>query len=423
MGKKIIVLAYALSPTRGSEYSIAWNYIVEMAKDNSLVVLYGVSGDNLGDVKEIETWLISNSVPNVRFVSVLPSKLTSTLNYFNQKGIFPYTFYFAFRSWHRQVFDVAKNLTEHENFDLVHYVVPSGFREPGYLWKLGLPYIWGPFAGIANRPRQLLKSLSFKTRIFFTIRNWANFIQFNYNHRLEKALNATDLLLTGTSETKELIEKKYNISSICIPEHAIVTDGIGDFKYKEGDVFNILWIATVDARKSLNFLIEALGKIKTDNWQLHVLGDGPRKPAMQRLAEKMGISDKISWYGKIPRSGVFELLKSAQLHVITSLGEGTTTVLFEAMANGVPTITLNHCGMKDVVCEKCGVKIDLLSVDQVIDDISKAISGFIRNPEQINRLSAGVRECAKSYTWENRRKLFNCYYDLAIENRRKKILE
>jgi glycosyltransferase involved in cell wall biosynthesis len=420
MGKKIIVLAYAVSPTRGSEYSIAWNYIVEMAKDNSLVVLYGASGSHLGDVKEIETWLMSNSVPNVRFVSVLPNKLTSMLNYFNLKGILPYTFYFAFRSWHRQVFDVAKILKENEDFDLVHYVVPSGFREPGYLWKLDLPYIWGPFAGIANRPKQLFNSLPFKTRIFFIIRNWANSVQFNYNHRLEKALKATDLLLTGTSETKELIEKRYKISSICIPEHAIVADGIGDFKYKEGDIFNILWIATIDARKSLNFLIEALGKIKTDNWQLHVLGDGPRKPAMKQLAEKMGISQKISWYGHIPRSEVFALLKSAHLHVITSLGEGTTTVLFEAMANGIPTITLNHCGMKDVVCEKCGVKIDLLTVDQVIDDISKAISGLIRNPEQINRLSAGVRECAKSYTWENRRKLFNGYYDLAIENRRKK---
>ena len=423
MGKKILVLAYALSPTRGSEYSIAWNYIVEMAKDNSLVVLYGVSGDHLGDVKEIETWLMSNTVPNVRFVSVLPSRQTSMLNYFNQKGILPYTFYFAFRSWHNQVFDVAKNLIENEHFDLVHYVVPSGFREPGYLWKLDIPYIWGPFAGVANRPRQLFKSLSFKTRVFFIIRNWANSIQFNYNHRLKKALNATDLILTGTSETKELIEKRYHISSICIPEHGIVTDGIGDFKYKEGDVFNILWIATIDARKSLNFLIEALSQIKTKNWQLHVLGDGPLKSAMIQLAVKMGISDKISWYGHIPRSEVFALLKSAHLHVITSLGEGTTTVLFEAMANGIPTITLNHCGMKDVVCKKCGVKIELQSVDQVINDISKAISDFIQDPEQINKLSAGVRECAKSYTWENRRKLFNGYYDLAIDNRRKKTLK
>src|SRR5665648_90247 len=328
MGMKILVLAYAVSPTRGSEYSIAWNYIVEMAKDNSMVVLYGASGSHMGDVKELETWLISNKVLNVRFVSVLPNRLTSALNFFNKKGILPYTFYFAFHNWQRQVLEVARKMIKKENFDVVHYVVPSGFREPGYLWKLGLPYIWGPFAGISNRPKQLFNSLPFTTRLFFILRNWANYIQFNYNYRLKRALN-----------------------------------------YNEGEVFNILWIATIDARKSLNFLLKALSKIKVKNWHLHVLGDGPRKPAMVQLAEKMAISDKISWYGHIPRIEVFALLKLAHLHVITSLGEGTTTVLFEAMANGIPTITLNHCGMKDVVCEKCGVKIALQSEDQIINDI------------------------------------------------------
>jgi len=419
MGMKILVLAYAVSPTRGSEYSIAWNYIVEMAKDNSMVVLYGASGSHMGDVKELETWLISNKVLNVRFVSVLPNRLTSALNFFNKKGILPYTFYFAFHNWQRQVLEVARKMIKKENFDVVHYVVPSGFREPGYLWKLGLPYIWGPFAGISNRPKQLFNSLPFTTRLFFILRNWANYIQFNYNYRLKRALNSTNLLLTGTSETKELIEKRYKISSICLPEHAIVKDGLGAFNYNEGEVFNILWIATIDARKSLNFLLKALSKIKVKNWHLHVLGDGPRKPAMVQLAEKMAISDKISWYGHIPRIEVFALLKLAHLHVITSLGEGTTTVLFEAMANGIPTITLNHCGMKDVVCEKCGVKIALQSEDQIINDISRAISDFIKNPEKINRLSEGLRVCAKSYSWENRRKLFNGFYNLAIENWRK----
>src|ERR1035437_922590 len=159
MGKKILVSAYAVSPTRGSEYSVAWNYINEMSKDNTLVVLYGVSGNHMGDVAEMEIWLESNSIPNVKFVPVLPNIFTEKLNLLNKKGIFPYAFYFAFRFWQLRVYSVAKKIIENEHFDLVHFLNPIGYREPGYLWKLNTPYLWGPIGGVPNRPSQLFNSL------------------------------------------------------------------------------------------------------------------------------------------------------------------------------------------------------------------------------------------------------------------------
>lgn len=424
MGKKILVSAYAISPTRGSEYSVAWNYINEMSKENSLVILYGVSGNHMGDVNEMETWLKSNSIPNVRFIPILPNAFTAKLNLLNEKGIFPYAFYFAFRFWQLQLYDVAKQLIDNEHFDLVHYLNPIGYREPGYLWKIDIPYIWGPVGGVPNRPKQLFKSLSIKDRLLFTVRNWANTFQFNYNRRLKKAFDASDLLLTATSENNVLIKKKYKKPSIHLPENGIANSNEfvthRTIQLKEGDLCNILWIGRIDANKSLNFLIEALSNVKIENWHLHVVGDGTLVTTMKQLAVDMQIMNKISWHGHIPRNEVFTLLQSSHLHIITSLGEATTTVLFEAMSNAIPTITLNHCGMKDVVCEKCGVKIDIHSVDKVINDLTIAISDLVAHPDKINKLSMGVQECAKLHTWDHRRQLFNVYYDMAIENWRQK---
>ena len=70
-------------------------------------------------------------------------------------------------------------------------------------------------------------------------------------------------------------------------------------------------------------------------------------------------------------------MKNSHLHVISSLGEATTTVLFEAMSYGVPTMTLDHCGMAGVVCEECGIKIPIHSYNQVISDIAKRIDELI----------------------------------------------
>lgn len=70
MGRKILVLAYTSSPTRGAEYAVAWNYITEMSADNELVVLYGMSGNHMGEISELEKYIAQNPFDNVRFIPV-----------------------------------------------------------------------------------------------------------------------------------------------------------------------------------------------------------------------------------------------------------------------------------------------------------------------------------------------------------------
>ena len=52
--KDILVLAYAISPSKGSEYAVAWNYVTAMSRYHRLTVLYGTSGEHMGDTVEME---------------------------------------------------------------------------------------------------------------------------------------------------------------------------------------------------------------------------------------------------------------------------------------------------------------------------------------------------------------------------------
>jgi glycosyltransferase involved in cell wall biosynthesis len=418
MRKNILVCAYAISPLRGSEFSVAWNYINEMSKDNNLIVLYGSAGNHMGDFVELDNWMLVNSIPNVKFYPVFPNQIAVKLNYLNRKGVLPYIFYLAYNIWHRQVYKTAKKIIENDQIDLIHFLNPIGYREPGFLWKFNIPYIWGPIGGVPNRPKHLFNDLTFKNKIFFTVRNWTNTFQFKYNRRLKKALNSADLLLTATTENQILIEEEYNKKSIYLPENAIIESEFNRrvIEIVSGEVCEIAWIGSIDSRKSLNFLIEALREVKSQNWHLNIIGEGSLKTSMQLLAKKSQINDKITWHGQIKRKEVYEILNSTHLHVITSLGEGNPTTIWEAMNRGIPTISLNHCGMKDVICEKCGVKIKIETVQQIKNDLAFVISDFIHNPTKINDLSKGVLECSMKFTWNKRRELFNEYYNLAIEN-------
>ena len=68
--KNILVLAYAISPTRGSEYSVAWNYVTHMSKANDLTVLYGISGNHMGECRETEDYIDKHPIPGVELIPV-----------------------------------------------------------------------------------------------------------------------------------------------------------------------------------------------------------------------------------------------------------------------------------------------------------------------------------------------------------------
>ena len=123
---KILVLAYQLSPTKGSEFSVAWNYVMRMSQYNSLTVLYGVSGNNMGDCDEMNDWLENNRLNNVKFVQISPDKICTALNFFNVHNMFRYSFYVAYRRWQKLAYKKAKNLIEAEKYDLIHYLGPIG---------------------------------------------------------------------------------------------------------------------------------------------------------------------------------------------------------------------------------------------------------------------------------------------------------
>ena len=410
---KILVLAYMISPYRGSEYSVAWNYVKYMSQDHELVVLYGTSDEHLGDMQSMEEWLQHNHMQNVRFIGVTPNRLSNLLNLLNRCNILVYTFYLAYRLWHRQVYSTAKKLVKNEHFDLIHYVGPIGYREPGYLWKLPLPYVWGPIGGFNNVPAKMMKALPIAGKFKLGFRSVLNTIQMYTNRRISNAIKRTDILMTCSSVNQNAVYRIYGRDSICVPENCIIElyGLVNPEKFKEKKM-KLVWIGRVDANKALNILIEALIKLpdKT-SVELHVVGEGPLRESLMQYCQNSKLVNVIKWHGRISRQEVLQVLRTSHFHVVTSVSEGNPTTIWEAMSVGVPTITVDHCGMHDVICEHCGIKIPVTCYGEIVYKLSKAINELITNRERWKLLAEGTIECSLQYTWDKRRELLNSLYD------------
>lgn len=417
--RKVLVLAYAISPYRGSEYSVAWNFVSQMSLSCEITVLFGASGPHMGDTAELEQYLSQHPMPKVQFVPVRPSRLADALNMANRRGWLTYTFYFAYRLWHWQAYKVAAELVRTHPFDLVHYLGPIGYREPGYLWKLGLPYVWGPIGGANNLPRQLVAALPTAGKVKLTFRAAVNWFQLRFSRRVRSALSHADVLLTSTTENQEIFRRVLGKASLYLPENGIVgAISLNRAKFADLERIHLIWIGSIEARKALKILVEALAKCqRPEKFVVHVVGDGPLRPGLESKVRESGLEQSFVWHGQVLRDDVRALLSKSHLHVVTSVSEGNPTTIWEAMSCGVPTLTIDHCGMRDTVTAGSGIKVPLAGYAQVVDTFTRRLDELAEQPAQLIDIAERVIEEAPSHHWDRRPSIFLDLYEDAIRSR------
>lgn len=397
--RTILLITYDMSPYKGSEASVSWNYVSNMAEHNKLIAIYGKGKE------DVERYLKQNQMPNVRFINIpfIPVSGSGL--------IMDIEYNLNYRKWHWQAYLWAEDIVEREHVDVIHYLNPIGFKEPGYCWKIKeVPYVWGPIQGVENRPLALFPALSLKGKINALVRRVVHNGMLWCLPRVRKALKRADAVFAATPNTVKQLKRIHHKDAIYLPENGILKMERTEPIFMN-DTLNLIWVGSIDERKALGILISALGKVKNNNWHLNVLGEGPLREKCEALADELGISEKITFHGKVDRAQVQLVFAQSHVHVISSLGEGNPTVLWEAFSKAIPTLTLDHCGMAGVVSSECGIKIPIRSYQQVLNDMAFAIDDLMEHPEKVSRLSQGTIECAKMFMWANRIALYDKIYD------------
>lgn len=416
--KNILLLAYAISPTKGSEYSIGWELMTRLAQKNKVFVLCGASGDHLGDTSEIESYFDKNPNKNIHLICVKPSKYALLINKINTSGIMPYAFYIAFNLWHREAFKAAKEIIENKEIDIIHQYNPIGFREPGYLWKFEQPFIWGPIGGANFIKTELLKHHNIKSNILYRLKNIATLLQLKYSSRVRKAAKKSSCLLFCSSEHKDNFIKNgiaFN-ESTTLSEQAI---SINCERKLSNDInkntLNIAWMGRIDSNKNTRLLLEGLALIKDKPWHLNIIGDGSIKTQLQEISSHLGIAEKISWHGKKKRDEAISILANNDILALSSLSEANTTVVYEAMGLGIPTISLDQNGMHDTLANGNGILIPITTYEETCQRYAEAIANIIHTPDLLITLKEKTKLAAQCNTWEQKILQYEEIYDAAIQ--------
>jgi glycosyltransferase involved in cell wall biosynthesis len=113
----------------------------------------------------------------------------------------------------------------------------------------------------------------------------------------------------------------------------------------------------------------------------------------------------------VPRSKAVQLIHQAHVFVITSLKDLTSTVLLEALFQGVPVVCPDHCGFSHVVTEECGMKLPIININQFVEELRQRLVQLATDEPLRRRLAAGAMRRSRDFDWGNKVKQLNEIYD------------
>ncbi len=403
---KILLGCYACDPTYGSEPGMGWNFASNIARFHDVHVIV--------EKHEFEQTLEAFSREHPEAVRHMTFHYVPRRHYELLRAIWPPSYYWSYRTWQKRAYRLARELDAQEHFDLVHQVTISGFREPGLLWKLGKPFIWGPLGGFTDTPWCLLRCLGSYGALYFGVRNILNGIQKRWGFASRKAARAAHTILTSTTKAVEEIRRFWQRDAILMNEVGLETNHTRytPCTHAPGTPLRLCWAGEHIPRKALDLLLRALPRCR-EKMELHVLSKGPRMAAWKQLTHKLGLDDVVTFHGFVPREEAFRIMGSSHVFCITSVREDTSTVVFEAFRYGLPIIAPDHCGFSTVIDDTSGIKIPIRSHAQVIADYARHLDYLATHEDERQRLSAGALKRCQQFTWDAKMDVLNEIYNQA----------
>jgi glycosyltransferase involved in cell wall biosynthesis len=126
------------------------------------------------------------------------------------------------------------------------------------------------------------------------------------------------------------------------------------------------------------------------SFRLDLVGDGPARAELEALHRQLNLGGHVRFLGF--RDDVRDLLTAADFFVLSSVSEGISLTLLEAMAMGLPVVATDVGGNREVVAEGT---TGLLVPAQSPAALAEAMLGLVRDPERARRMGAAGRRRAE----------------------------
>ncbi len=194
----------------------------------------------------------------------------------------------------------------------------------------------------------------------------------------------------------QIVNEKWHIlnNAIVVPEKLAAPRN-----YKLGDTLEIVTVSRLNKVKNLTVLpkIAALLKKYSVKFRLTIVGDGPDKQHIQEAIVKENVTDVVNMVGHISHDLVGEYYNSAHLFLLPSKHESFGIVVLEAYLYGLPAITSDVGGLKDVVIQgETGMRCEYNDAQTFAANILE----LSKDPKKLSRMAKNTQELVRHFDYE-----------------------
>jgi glycosyltransferase involved in cell wall biosynthesis len=150
--------------------------------------------------------------------------------------------------------------------------------------------------------------------------------------------------------------------------------------------YDVLFVGRLAFQKGVSTLLQACQHIQHT---LAIVGDGPERPHLEKLAATLGLQDRVHFAGMVPYEQLPPFYARAGVVVVPSLYEPYGRVIAEAMAFGRAVVATDTDGARDLIQDgETGFIVPIQDVEALAGKISYLLS----NPEVARRIGEAGRQ-------------------------------
>ena len=179
------------------------------------------------------------------------------------------------------------------------------------------------------------------------------------------------------------------------------------------DNINLLFAGKFEKRKGVSVVLDVFARAARQVPELTCtfVGDGKDREKIMRLAKESGLESRIEFTGDLSHDAMAGRFSEADIFLFSSLRDTTGAIVLEAMASGLPTVCFDHQGVRIMVDDDCGIRVDPGLGDEAIEKMAEAVVLLAEKPE----LRYEMGSCAKQrvldhYTWERKCESIDFWY-------------
>ncbi|MEI6337783.1 MAG: glycosyltransferase family 4 protein [Verrucomicrobiota bacterium] len=371
MSVKLLLSAIACDPFGGSEGIYGWNIVSTLATEFDCHVITHTSNR-----ESLETAQARGMIPQglaFRYHGKLApyheNRLVARLQSWTRYQTFSRELLPLAIQWHKEV-----------NFDVAQHLTYTTWRVASPLWRLGIPFIWGPISGTELFPRQCYSSLSLHSKLFELLRAAQSALAKRNPKIRECARHASAILVPHQQAKSYLSEFVKGSTTVDFCHNFIFPDA--RLKDLEQPVrspqpklpLTAFAAGNLEGRKGVAISLHALAMARDRGVKIsyRVTSSGPELNHLKKLARKLALSDQVILGEQFPPGEYARALGKFDLCLLPSLRDGAGLSIMEAMLAGCVPIVADWCGPAEYVNSENGFKVEVtdpMTMARAISDI------------------------------------------------------